>query len=129
MSKMDGLVGISMIARLVAGNLLYRRVVTNLAATMLLVVITGMLSGALLLGGCYGAYLALIRHGLEADAAAWIVGSAMALATVICAIVALYFVRKLRDALLPLPAMPNVRRITNAFVDGFTESGHKEERS
>lgn len=109
--------------------MLYRRVVTNLAATMLLVVLTGMLSGALLLGGCYGAYLALIRHGLEADAAAWIVGGVMTLATVICAIIALHFVRKLRDALLPVPAMPYVRRITNAFVDGFNESGHKEEHS
>lgn len=125
---MDGLIGISMIARLVAGNLLYRRVVTNLAAVVLLVVITGMLTGALLLGGCYASYLALIRHGLEADAAAWIVGGVMIAATLICAALALWFVRRLRDALLPLPSMPNVRRVTNAFVDGFTESGHKEER-
>lgn len=126
MSKMDELVGISMIARLIAGNLLYRRVVINLAATMFLVVITGMLSAALLLGGCYASYLALIRHGLEADAAALIISGVMTLATVICAILTLRFVRKLRDALLPVPAMPYVRRVTNAFVDGFTASGHKE---
>ncbi len=129
MSKIDGLVGISMIARLIAGNMLYRRVVTNVAAVVLMTVITGMLTGALLLGGCYAAYLALIRHGLEADAAALIIGSFMILATVICAIFTILFVRKLRDALLPAPAIPQIKRIASAFVDGFNESGHKEERS
>lgn len=129
MSKMDGFAGISMIARLLAGNMLYRRTVANLAVTMLLVVMTGMLSGALLLGGCYAAYLALIKHGLEAEAAALIVEGMMAFATILCAILTFRFVHKLQGALLPLPAILRVKRIAHAFVDGFTESGHKEERS
>lgn len=120
MSSADKLIGISMIARLIAGNLLYRRVVTHLAAVVLLVVITGMLSVVLLLGGCYASYLALIRHGLEADAAAWIVGGAIILATAICAIVALHFVRKLRESLSPLaPVASELGNMANAFMDGL----------
>lgn len=126
MSKIDGLVGISMIARLIAGNLLYRRIVTNLAATMLLVVITGMLSGALLLGGCYGTYLALIRRGFEANASAWIVGGVIALAIVLCAFFTLRFVRNLRDALLPVSVAPHIKGIAGAFMDGFNAADRQD---
>ena len=122
---MDVLVEISKIARLIAGNLLYRRFVSNMAVVMLLTVITGMLAGTLLLGGCYATYLALIRHGFEMDAAALIVGGIVALATLLSAILTLRFIRRLWNALLPLPANRRVRRIASAFVDGFTESGHK----
>ena len=121
-----------MIARLIVGNLLCHLVVTNLVVVILLVVITGMFSGILLLSGYYSGYLMLIKHGFEADAAALIISCVLMLVTILCAILTLNFVRNLKFALLPVPTIPyvrHVRRITNAFVDGFTESSYKEEHS
>jgi hypothetical protein len=125
-SSLDTLVEISKVARMFADSLLYRRFVSNMAAVVLLTVITGMLAGTLLIGGCYAGYLSLIRHGFDTDVALLIIGGGIALATALCAALTIRFIRKLRNALIPVPAIPQVRRITQAFMDGLSESSHKE---
>jgi len=122
---MDILVEICKIARLIAGNLLYRRFISNMAAVVLFAMITGMLVATLFLSGCYATYITLLRHGFETDTAALIVGGIITLATVLSAIFTLHFIHRVRNALLPLPANRHVGRIASAFMDGFTESDHK----
>lgn len=125
MSNVDTMVEISKIARLVAGNLLYRRFVTNIMTALLLTVVTGMLAGAVLLGGCYAGYTAFIQHGVETGTAAAIVLGGMVFIMLLCGFFTFRFVRRLRDVLVPETGVENVRRIASAFVDGFTESVHK----
>jgi hypothetical protein len=109
-----------------AGSLLYRRFVSNMAIVVLLTAITGMLAGALLIGGCYAGYLSLIRHGFDTDAALLIISGGVALATALCAALNTRFIRKLQNVLIPVPAISQLRRITQAFMDGLSESSHKE---
>ena len=126
MSNLDALVEISKVARTVAGNVLYRRLIANLTIAVLLTVITGMLAGALLIIGSYAAYLALIRHGLDADAAMLAISGVIALATAASAALAIHYVHRLRRAMLPVPPIAQISEIASAFVDGFTESSHKQ---
>jgi len=126
-SNLDRLAGITTIVRMIAGNLIYRRFVSNVAVVILLIVVTGMLAGVLLISLCYAGYLTLVRHGLDTGAAMLISESIIALVTLVCCIATARYIRKLRDLLIPLPAAPCARRIMRAFVDGFSESGHKQE--
>ncbi len=127
--KTERLAGIGMVARLFACQLLYRRAVKYLAVALLLIVLTALLSGAMLLCGCYIAYLALIQQGVGAAGAAMAVGGVLMLLTLGCGMLALYFIRKLRDAFLPMPALPYAKRVGSAFMDGFSEAGHRAEKA
>ena len=127
MSNLDTLVEVSKIIRMFAGGLLCRRLLSNGVFIILLAVVAGMLVGALLIGGLYVAYGALIGHGFDATTAALIVSGIIVIAITLCAIFIVRLIRKLRTALLPMPIAPRIHNIASAFMDGFTESSRKDE--
>ena len=99
---------------------LYQRLLSRLAIMVTLAVITGIMASVLATGLFYSAYLLLVRHGLEMDAALVIVGIAVAAMVAICAALTVSAMRKLRRALQPLsPITSGIGDIASAFVGGL----------
>ena len=122
MAVLERLLEVGVIARAISENFLYRRFASRLAVVVVSAVVTGMLAGALLVAGLYAVYLGLIQHGMDVVGAALVVGAATLLTTIVCGVVTLHLLRKLKDTLQPLSSGA-LQRIGKAFLDGFTQSG------
>ncbi|MDE3059877.1 MAG: hypothetical protein KGJ06_02580 [Pseudomonadota bacterium] len=125
MATSDALSALVSAARLVAGGIVYRRAVSRIAITFLLLVTTGMLLVALLLSGCYAGYQIMIHHGVTEDNATLVVLAAIVVLTVASATLAIQAIQRLRDA-MPVPPTHRVKRIAEAFLEGFAEDEEKE---
>ena len=123
---MNTLIGVGALARMVVGNLRYRRLILRVMTVVVLAVMTAVLASALLLVGFYAAYLALLRHGIDADAALLTTGGFVFLVTALLGLMTVNTMSRLKDALMPLPSDSLIRRISTAFLDGFAHTDHAE---
>ena len=121
MAAIDRLIEISKIVTMLSESFLYARCVPKLAMTVVFASITGLLSGALLMGGLYVGYLALIQCGIGAGTAIFTVGMLTLIMAVVCAFITHRLVRNMKNMLLPLNS-GLLQRIEKAFLDGFNHS-------
>lgn len=127
--KLSGkLIPISVIARLLLGNLLYHRALTRTITALICVVVIGVLTGALLIGGLFIVWLLMVDHNIGAIPAALWVGAAMLL--IIAALVAFTMrsIHRLKDALLFTSVPDRISNIAEAFMEGFNEPADKAHR-
>ena len=122
MSTVNKLLEIGLIARAISQNFLYRRATSKLIAVVILAIITGMLAGGLLMVGFYASYLGLVRHGINTSQALCSASVAAAMTTLLCYIATIYFLRKLRETLLPIPSGAFIDHIVKTFMSGFNPS-------
>ena len=101
MSTVDKLLEVRLVARAVSQNFLYRRAASKLIVVVISAVITGMLTGTLLIAGLYVSYLILLDGGIGTKAATFIVGFVASIVTIAFGVMTVYFVGKLREALVP----------------------------
>ena len=129
MPRLASIAGAASIGGALWDALLFKRFLSDIAAIMVLTIITGVMAGALLLGGYYGFMLLLIQHGLDAEAALLTVGGMVAAIAIVSAAFVVGYIRRLRSALQPLsPLTSGISDIANAFVDGLLTRSEREKK-
>jgi hypothetical protein len=69
MSILTKMLGAAVLTRGISKTAHFQQLMQGLVKVLLLVIVTGVLIGALVVSGLYAAYLALIAHGLQTEAA------------------------------------------------------------
>ncbi len=94
---------------------------------LMLAVIVGMVSGALILGALYLIYHLLLTHGMGADGALLTVGGVALLLVFLLSFIAASCFRKLYNAIKPQPALAaHVGRTIEAFLNGLLATPPKQ---
>ena len=75
------LIGLLSIGSSVANVALVRRFLEGIVGAIALTILSAIMAGALLVGGLYGLYMGLTRHGLDPDAALITMGAISVLLT------------------------------------------------
>jgi hypothetical protein len=126
MTKLGTILGIISLGRSFAGTSLYRKFLSGVAVVICMMIVTGMIAGALLLGAFYGVYQGFMYYGMESTPA---LIATFGLGAMVFAILVMLTLNHLRS-LVSIPQMlvrdenPIASRATDmvqAFIDGFRQ--------
>jgi hypothetical protein len=124
MSGLSKLLGITAIGASIAKARLLQRFVHDMASVITLSIATGLMAGALLIGGFYIAYQGLVRYGLEPLAAQILLAGAAFIALMIMLNMMRACFRRIKSipGQLIQPEFPlpdKLNNIADSFLDGL----------
>lgn len=127
MSKLGAILGLISLGRVFAATPLYKRFLSGVAAVICLTIVTGMVSGALLIGLFYGVYELFLLNGLESTPALITTFALGVLTLVVLVMCTLSHLRSLLDVPKMLmehqhPIASRATSIAQAFIEGFTST-------
>lgn len=103
---------------------LFNRLLSGIAAVVALAMLSAILAGVLVVGLIYVAYMALVQHGLDSDAAMFLMGGVVMVMVAILVSQLLGTIRRIKYIPAQVLARQNplAKRATTlgyAFIDGF----------
>jgi hypothetical protein len=105
-------------------SLLFQQCLSDIAVVLLVSVATGIMTGALITGILYAAYLGLISYGLANQAAMLTVGVIAVLLIVVLIATLMFWLNKVQQALhrllhLKAPLISLAQTVADSFLEGF----------
>jgi len=120
---MEKLLAIAGLTQRAYGRWLFQRLLSGIIVVAGLTIVTSIMVSAMLVGGFYAAYFALLHYGMQPQVAMIVIGTSAGLTIVILVILTLaclLHLRRMPRALLKrLPLTSHVMDTLNAFSDGL----------
>jgi len=127
MSSLDKLLGLAGMGSTIANVTLLKRLLSQVIIIVALTAISSLMTGAILIAGFYGLYLALLHYGTDPTAAIFItVGMALALTAAVAGF-AVFRWRQMHEASHETggASLGRIGQIADAFIDGLLTGGKR----
>jgi len=127
---MDKLIALAAVAQNIYSRWLFRRLLSGMITIVILTIITAVMVSAMLIGGLYFIYQALLHLGMEPYLATLGITVIVMASVLLFMFIILVLLRRLREMprwLLKrkVPPVSHANDVVNAFLDGFLESQAK----
>ncbi len=118
MAAFNAVFYVTQLARLIAGDMLRRKLPAYLVITFILALTCAMLLATLTITSCFALFMVLATHGMSRDMAAPLALLCLGILTSLCALALKRLVYRPRWAQRSAP-MTNIQNIADAFFNGF----------
>ena len=127
MSKLSTLLGITAVGTSIAKARLMQRFVGDITNVITLAIATGLVIGALLIGGFYIAYQGLIRYGLDPFAAQILIAVISAITALVLLSITTSYIKRLKSIPAQLihgefPLSSRLNGLADSFLNGLLGS-------